>query len=334
MSHDPSRNGGDQGQEARPRGPGQRLREQREALGLPLAQAAQDLRILRSVLQALEEDRYDALEAPIFVRGHLKNYARLLDLPPEEIVEAYERSLPVQETPELRIDTEQGPVMNEGTPGWVISVAWLLVLTMLVLGGLWWYAGPHREPLGAVNVGEEQDAPDAAESEASDLDPDHSPVDDGDPAGLELFQPLDIEPDRERRLEASAEQTDPEQMDPGQTDREADEAAPADGEAQAEPQIDGQVSLIDDVDPAERREITLSLDEDSWLEVHDGDNRQLYYGLAAEGEQLSLVGRAPISLFMGNAPAVNVSVDGEALDFSARIRRDNTARITIAPVND
>jgi cytoskeleton protein RodZ len=338
MSDDPSRNGADQGQEAQPRGPGQRLRDQREALGLPLAHVAQEMRILRSVLEALEEDRYEVLEAPIFVRGHLKNYARLLNLPPEEIVEAYERTLPAQQAPELRIDTERGPAMNAGPPRWVFSVAWLLLLTMLVLGGLWWYAGPHREPLAALNGTEEHEPrPSMDGVERNDVTPDtdadtgeRSPAsltDDSDPEGLDVLQPLEIVEQDDDGTAAVAGDRDRE-TEPVPSVDPARETAGEDRHAQP------AATLVDDVDPAERRELTVSLEEDSWLEVHDSDDRQLYYGLAVEGDRLNLSGRAPITVFMGNAPAVEVLVDGEALDFSGRVRRDNTARITIAPRSD
>lgn len=341
MTHDPSQNGADQGQEARPPGPGRRLREQREALGLPLAQVAQDMRILRSVLQAMEEDRYEVLEAPIFVRGHLRNYARLLNLPPDEIVEAYERSLPSpEETPELRIDAGRGPAMHDGIPGWVSAVAWLLLLTMLVLGGLWWYAGPHREPIGALEAEQETEPVASASSvDSGERESTAEPETGGGASGstadeesVELFEPLEladteVDVSQETVDETTGETTD-EAVDEGADEMSSSESpVDADSRQRAEP----APGPIADVAPGERRELTLSLDEDSWLEVHDADERQLYYGLAVAGEELTLVGRAPISLFMGNAPAVAISVDGEVHDFSGRIRRDNTARITIAP---
>ena len=34
----------------------------------------------RTFIQALEEDDHDRLPGPVFVRGYLRNYARLLDL--------------------------------------------------------------------------------------------------------------------------------------------------------------------------------------------------------------------------------------------------------------
>jgi len=72
-------------------GPGQRLREAREAAQLTVAEVASRLRLGPRVLDRLENDDYEQLHGPTFVRGYLSSYARLLDLPERPILEAYER---------------------------------------------------------------------------------------------------------------------------------------------------------------------------------------------------------------------------------------------------
>src|SRR3569623_2059404 len=70
-------------------GPGAHLREVREARRLTVEAAASQLRIDVSLLRALEADEYDNFAAPIFVTGHLRAYARLLDVAPEPLRDAY-----------------------------------------------------------------------------------------------------------------------------------------------------------------------------------------------------------------------------------------------------
>ena len=41
------------------------------------------------MIEALEANRFDDLGAPVFARGHLRKYARLVDLEPTTILEAY-----------------------------------------------------------------------------------------------------------------------------------------------------------------------------------------------------------------------------------------------------
>ena len=46
--------------------------------GMTLLQAAEKLHIDSRMLEALEEERFDTLGAPVFIRGHLRNYADLV----------------------------------------------------------------------------------------------------------------------------------------------------------------------------------------------------------------------------------------------------------------
>lgn len=61
-------------------GCGQRLRKAREAAGLSLADVATRLRMPVRVVESLEAEDWDRLGAPVFVRGQLRSYARLLGL--------------------------------------------------------------------------------------------------------------------------------------------------------------------------------------------------------------------------------------------------------------
>lgn len=358
MSDAPS-NGPDSDNETGTAAPGEWLREKRESLGWPLEQVGQELRILPSVLRALEENRFEVLEAPIFVRGHLRNYSRLLGLSPETVLEAYEARRPAEPDPALKVSSASGPAMDSRTPAWVVPFAWLILLTMLVLGGLYWYVGPTGNSLVADSAQtdsapadsptEEQESPSARpldESAARSWEEEAA----GDPDLSAMLEPLSEagtvgEPgDEESRLAGSDRDTAPDTTVPTEAREDAgagvdaagrdDSTPPADEEPAEE--ADGSASSeVAEPGPMPEagtpgvRSLTLRLSDDSWLEVYDDQDRQLYYGLAAAGEAIRLRGEAPISLFMGNAPAVELAVDGQAYDFSARIRNDNTARITV-----
>jgi cytoskeleton protein RodZ len=61
-------------------GVGQRLREAREAKGLGLAEVSSRLKMPLRVVQSLEAEDWARLGAPVFVRGQLRSYARLLGI--------------------------------------------------------------------------------------------------------------------------------------------------------------------------------------------------------------------------------------------------------------
>ncbi|CAD0332221.1 RodZ domain-containing protein [Xanthomonas hortorum] len=66
------------------KGCGQHLREAREAAGLSVEDVAGKLRMPAHVVRSLEQEEWQRLGAPVFVRGQLRSYARLLhvDLEP------------------------------------------------------------------------------------------------------------------------------------------------------------------------------------------------------------------------------------------------------------
>ena len=69
-------------------GAGERLRTAREAAGLSQADVASRLKMPLRVVKSLEEEDWSRLGAPVFVRGQLGSYSRLLGLSSAPVVEA------------------------------------------------------------------------------------------------------------------------------------------------------------------------------------------------------------------------------------------------------
>jgi cytoskeleton protein RodZ len=66
--------------------PGRMLADARADKKLSVAEVAQQLKLSTGQIEALEADAYDRLPGPVFVRGFVRNYARLLDLDGESLV--------------------------------------------------------------------------------------------------------------------------------------------------------------------------------------------------------------------------------------------------------
>lgn len=67
-------------------GVGAELARAREALGLSVAEVAQQLKFSARQIEALEQDRYESLPTGTFARGMVRAYARLLKLDAEGLV--------------------------------------------------------------------------------------------------------------------------------------------------------------------------------------------------------------------------------------------------------
>lgn len=72
--------------EADPPTVGQILREARHAQGLTLEDVALRLRLMQRQIEAMEHDDFESLGQPVFARGFVRNYARLLELVPETLL--------------------------------------------------------------------------------------------------------------------------------------------------------------------------------------------------------------------------------------------------------
>ncbi len=128
--------------------PGARLRAGREAAGLKLADVALELRLSVDTIDALEHDAAEKLPAPIFVRGYVRNYAALLGLPAQELVEAYNASVGGAQNQGLRAGPMQQQLVGARRRNYLV---WLLVLVIAVAAG-WWFQQRTASPPGRSSV--------------------------------------------------------------------------------------------------------------------------------------------------------------------------------------
>ncbi len=73
--------------------PGTYLKAERESQNLTLAEVSKFTKIREPLLQAIENDRYDLLSGPFYVRAFLEAYASCLGLTPDDIIARYQKFL-------------------------------------------------------------------------------------------------------------------------------------------------------------------------------------------------------------------------------------------------
>jgi len=104
---------------------GQQLRQQRESLGITLAEVERYTRVRQHYLRALEEGRIDGLPSTVQGRGMLSNYASFLNLDEEKILLRFAEGLQLRRVTRIPAETPQGPLAGTGkkrpakqAPGW------------------------------------------------------------------------------------------------------------------------------------------------------------------------------------------------------------------------
>jgi cytoskeleton protein RodZ len=276
-------------------GPGGRLRREREERGLSSQQVAEQLKLDVAVIEALEDNDFPALGAPVFARGHLRRYAALLGIPEGALLAAYDEARQ-PEAPTLvpRAHFERLPERH--VPRWPWALGGLGALlaagTLAVIGGRaikwpWQDSGPAEGQIGGS-----------------------SQADGGLPSRTTVTPPSAVEGPA---------------VAPG-NDRGA--AAPAASDA-ASTGESARTSSTDVTAAAGMLKLDFRFAQDSWIEIFDGTGKAVLYDLGAAGSTRSISAVAPLSVTVGNAPAVALSVNGRPVALPRPEPGQTVVRVTV-----
>jgi transcriptional regulator with XRE-family HTH domain len=119
---------------------GELLKHEREAQGKTIEDVARATKMSRLILEALEADHFSVLPAPVYVKGHLRTYARFLGMNEEAIVDKYLRFTQQQEPEELdewdAVELELHEEKQRMGRRWV----WVAAAVAVVVAVICWYA--------------------------------------------------------------------------------------------------------------------------------------------------------------------------------------------------
>ncbi|MFA5685747.1 MAG: helix-turn-helix domain-containing protein [Lysobacteraceae bacterium] len=312
-----------------PAGVGPLLRAAREAQGLSTGAIAVQLNLNVRTVEALEQDDHRRLPAPIFVRGYLRNYARLVGVAEDRVLEAYQAQAPTEPAPRS-IGLPRRRRLSLRAP----RIPWTGLFTLLLLGAL----GLLAWEFGPTLVARFSDqAPSAEAPAALTLPlPDGDAADSGDQAPSVATDPLDLVPpptplqtpttsiEEDGGVVTPLDEFEPvlppeAGMEPDAPPvTEADTLPDAAAAALAEPPVTAAPASV----PAAPEEVQLELHftDDSWVEINAADGTRLLYGLMRKDQRRSVAGQAPLRVLLGNAQAVELQVDGVPFDLAPHTR--------------
>jgi len=279
---------------------GQHLRHVREDAGLTVDAVSAQLRMPKGLICSLEQGDWSRLGAPVFVRGHLRSYARLLGIELAGLDEII-ADVPAPVTPMVR--TGRGQQMF----GWLGARMVYVVITALIGIPVWIAAQRHLS------------APELAQAVALDT-PEIQPV---------LPVPL-------------AEQGTPSGVDaPVAPEPVAPASVPPPLPAMpAPPPVTAIASLLPPRAPEPPlADITLQVNQDSWVELYAPGGLSLEQNLLKAGEVRRFARGQLGRVVIGNADGVTLRIGGEVQDLSG-VRRANVARFAVSsegligPVSD
>jgi cytoskeletal protein RodZ len=142
---------------------GSSLREARARQGLDFPELEQRTKIRPKYLRALEDERFDILPAPTYVRGFLRSYADALGLDGQPFVDEYNSRFAVgDEDAVVRARRVPPPRRDRGRPDResriaVLALVAIAIVTALVIAA-WRFGGPDGEAVPGL-APQEQVAP-------------------------------------------------------------------------------------------------------------------------------------------------------------------------------
>lgn len=153
----------------------EQLRAAREAHNLTVHQVAEITKIKTEHVRALEDGNYAAFAAPVYIRGFVRTYARLLHLDPETTVAAADAELRQSSTfseSSSSLPGHRGVIdvlmLQLSKVNWRVALPVLGVVVAVVLAIFAYRAyASHRQrdPLAGLGPGQHQSAkPDPAET--------------------------------------------------------------------------------------------------------------------------------------------------------------------------
>lgn len=296
--------------EANSRTIGEVLRGAREASGMSTREVGRKLKLPSSVVATIESGRLDQL-APIYRRGYVFNYARLLGVDTGELCEHLDRE--DNQPPELR------EVLQVNRGAWrferYLRVATYVFTTAFIAIPLIWIFVKvsadffeSSDSTANVLVAENQKSEDTRVSlrlerlaqTLGDLAGDDQP--DSQHLSASTMPILNL-------LSSSAPR----------------EVAPESGIG---PLRESPLSDFSPLVESDTSELVLHVGDSCWVEITDAVGRRVEYNLLRPGRHVYR-GAAPFEVMLGKAADVSITLDGNPVNFSGYIRA-NVARFEVS----
>jgi cytoskeleton protein RodZ len=143
--------------------PGAQLAEIREQKGYSAEYVAGKLHLRVRIIELLEADDYQSMPEPVFIKGYLRAYAKLLDVLPDPFVENFNRNYSGERKIERALwQGRRQTHKAEHTVRWVTS---FLAVAVLIAVMMWWNKNKEAEALFPVTVSQLEVTPNASETE-------------------------------------------------------------------------------------------------------------------------------------------------------------------------
>ena len=283
--------------------PGALLAAAREELNLSVSDVARHLKLSPAQVEALEEGAYDRLPGRVFVRGFLRNYAKLLGIDPQPLLRTIEHEMPQPVAVEEAPPSAEVVMPREQPAKWPTYLG-LGVMAIVILLAIYEF--------GFNDASRGGDAQEASTAAATDT--------------AAATRPAVTQPS------SPASQT-PAASAPAAAAKGATAAVPAAAPAATPARLPSELTVAGAADAAKaaaagQRALHFRFEKDSWVEVRDRNDKIVFSKLNKAGSEERVSATPPLKLVVGNARSVTLNLDDKPVDLTPHIGV-TVARLTL-----
>lgn len=296
---------------------GEMLRQARERQHLSIDEIAAKLNLRPSLVNDMEENRYDHLQIAAYRRGYLRAYARLMKIDDNEVVAAHDREHAHPDTYEPRKTQPIKPIKRPSRAGKFVFrlVTFFVVLALIIMTVNWWrgrqgmpeFAPASSDQPASSSLQQTPPPPPPAPAEPAPAATETAPAPTSAPQEGSLQMPVGQGVNGAKLTESEAASLSNTQQQPGTTDSSDTVAAPA----------------------AKPHTLGMNFKEASWVEVRDAHNKLVLSGLQPAESQREISGDAPYRLKIGNAHGVTLTYEGQPVELKKYTGNSNVARFSL-----
>ena len=269
---------------------GQILKAHREQAKVSIETIAKPLKLSEFQIKHLENDDFQALGPITFVKGYIKNYCRELKVDSAPILAML--PAPPEPAKPANMQSFSRRTEKEASDSRLMLVTYIIIAIVIGSSALWFWqnATPIEEQTTNINIGN------TIMSER------------------QAIQSTNIEQQKTANDVDELRQEPVEQS----TDLTNNEITQAVNEQTSE----------SDTDKAVISTIEMLFNDESWVEIHDGEGEKIAFGVKKAGYRMTVSGTPPFAVVLGKHNVVNITLNGEPIDISA-FPKNRLAKFTL-----